>query len=386
MTIARVTMPLMLLLAGCAMRSGTGRPPSDEIWIVARTGQSAGGRVPQAPRLVAGTTVDAPPLVLDRTAVTGAVVGPFAALRVRQTYAGPDAATDGAFVLPLPVGAVPYDFVLTMGTRRIRAIVRPREEAEALHAAAARSGRTSSLLREENGVVVGIARLRASTPVDVELSYAQSAAWRAGAWELVVPRIPTGAVDLTLDVDAPAVVTVDSPTHAIARRPHGDGRVQVGLRDPATLRDADLRLRWAPASSDGTAVFARGARGAVAAIVLPPPAPDVAAVDWGTLDVDGTSQPARAEAGTPFVSSAWVAGGTPGSVRVTTVGAGRRLVRTLPIREVGGDAADALAVLQAAADVQALAGDRGTLRAVALRHGLLSSETALVAIDATPNR
>src|SRR5207249_9317185 len=121
---------------------------------------------PHAPRMLAGTTPDATPLA--RTDVQATVIGPFAALRVRQIYAGPERATEGAFVLPLPAAAVFHDLVVTLGRRHIRAIVRAREEAEAIYAAALRSGRVASLLREEDGVVLGMAHLPPRTPIHVK--------------------------------------------------------------------------------------------------------------------------------------------------------------------------------------------------------------------------
>src|SRR5205085_504260 len=120
---------------------------------------------------------------------------------------------------------------------------------EALYATALRSGRVASLLREQNGVVVGMANLAARTPIDVELSYAEWIPWRDGAWELVVPSIPAGNIGVTIDLDGVGpIATVESPTNTIDRTDAGDGRVRVSLRDPASLRHADFVLRYAAAS------------------------------------------------------------------------------------------------------------------------------------------
>src|SRR2546427_767462 len=114
MTIARRLAPLLLLLGACAKREAalprSVAPTDEEIWIIARAGETSGRTsTPHAPRMLAGTTPDATPLALERTDVQATVVGPFAALRVRQIYAGPERATEGAFVLPLPPAAVFHD-------------------------------------------------------------------------------------------------------------------------------------------------------------------------------------------------------------------------------------------------------------------------------------
>jgi hypothetical protein len=403
MTLAHRLTPLVVLLAACAAKapvlSRSSTPAADEIWIVARTDGTPGRTTPlQAPRMLAGTTAEATPLPLERTEVEGALVGPCAAIRMRQTYAGPDAATDGAFVLPLPHGATLYDLVLTIGSRHIRAIVRPREEAEALYATALRSGRVASLLREQNGVVVGMANLAARTPIDVELSYAEWIPWRAGAWELVVPSIPAGSVGVTIDLDGVGpIATVESPTHMIDRADAGDGRVRVGLRDPASLHDDDLVLRYSIAADpvpSGGVIVASGTRGTAAMLVLRPVARhgramafDVDTIDWGTLAVEGGARVTHVSAagpeGFPFVFSTRVISGSPGAARGMVVYTGRRSRLMLPIRAAPSLAADALPVLLASGELESVAGDRRALRDLALRYGLVSSETTLVAIDAT---
>ena len=403
MTIARRLAPLLLLLGACAKREAalprSVAPTDEEIWIIARAGETSGRTsTPHAPRMLAGTTPDATPLALERTDVQATVVGPFAALRVRQIYAGPERATEGAFVLPLPPAAVFHDLVVTLGRRHIRAIVRAREEAEAIYAAALRSGRVASLLREEDGVVLGMAHLPPRTPIHVEFSYAETMPWRDGAWELVVPRLPGGTVGARIDLDGlGAITTVESPTHAIRQTTDSGEQTSVVLREPATLRDADFVLRYAvdAHASPGAVVVSSGSRGTVAALILHPIAAGgrptalhLAAIDWGTLVVEGL--PASNAAvnvsvpeGRPLVLRARVLGGTPGTVRVTTLVAGRRRTRTFTAVAAPAEAVDLLPVLWASDAVRALWPDRDAMRDLALRYGVLSPVTALVAVDAT---
>jgi hypothetical protein len=77
-----------------------------------------------------------------------------------------------------------------------------------------------------------------------------------------------------------------------------------------------------------------------------------------------------------------VIGGTAGVVRVAiTTAGGRRSVLVLPVRTASPGIADALALLWA---TSVLPDDRDARRELALRYGLVSPDTALVAIDATP--
>ena len=79
MTIARRLAPLLLLLGACAKREAalprSVAPTDEEIWIIARAGETSGRTsTPHAPRMLAGTTPDATPLaqaVYDREVVLG---------------------------------------------------------------------------------------------------------------------------------------------------------------------------------------------------------------------------------------------------------------------------------------------------------------------------
>jgi hypothetical protein len=112
----------------------------------------------------------------------------------------------------------------------------------------------------------------------------------------------------------------------------------------------------------------------------------VSSIDWESLDVEGTPRKVwtifGVPAGAPAVVSAHVIGGTAGVVRVAiTTAGGRSSVVALPVRTAPPGIADALAVLWA---TSALPDDRDARRELALRYGLVSADTALVAIDGTP--
>ena len=182
-----------------------------------------------------------------------------------------------------------------------------------------------------------------------------------------------------------------------ARATIGEDRVRVGLREPATLRDGDFVLRYAVAadtSPGGGVAVSAGVRGSAAVLVLHPVvrqgrplAFGVDTIDWGTLAVEGGPRLlhviAASPEGVPFVLSGRVVGGTAGVVRVTMADAGRRSVRALPVRAAPAGAADALSILLASRELETLTDDRDARRELALRYGLVSSETALVVVDAT---
>src|SRR5207244_3623502 len=201
----------------------------------------------------------------------------------------------------------------------------------------------------------------------------------------------------------------DRPRRA---RTHHDGR-EPDACDPADHRLRRAHQRRPPRTCDAPRRRLRaplrrrrtrepGCRGrlvrqprTVAALILHPIAAGgrptalhLAAIDWGTLvveDVPASNAAVNVSVpeGQPLVLRARVLGGTPGTVRVTMLVAGRRRTRTFTAVAAPAEAVDLLPVLWASDAVRALWPDRDAMRDLALRYGVLSSVTALVAIDAT---
>jgi len=230
-------------------------------------------------------------LPLERTDVALDVVGPIAVGSVRQRFVNPyDHMIEAVYVFPLPHDAAVHDFVLTIGERRIRGVVREREEARQLYEAARAQGYTASLLSQErpNVFTQSVANIAPGHRIDVELAYLEPVdlvdGWHQLAFPMVVgPRynpvgydMGIGAVargapgtkngsssgqptdiqylrpeersghDVSLSVTLRAGLAlgrIESPSHGVTIEERADATV-VRLAAAEAIPNADFRLRW----------------------------------------------------------------------------------------------------------------------------------------------
>ncbi len=126
----------------------------EELWVIARAPES---------NAMDDDTVTRPdlraklkdrseeiPLPLAHTDVTARIAGYIAEVRVKQQYQNPySSKIEAVYVFPLPHDAAVSEFVMTIGKRRIRGIIRERKEAEELYEEAKRGGYVASLLTQE---------------------------------------------------------------------------------------------------------------------------------------------------------------------------------------------------------------------------------------------
>ena len=118
------------------------------------------------------------------------VTGPLARTELAQTFHNPyREPIEVEYLFPLPADAAVRDFVLTVGDRRIRGIVREREEARRIYVQARRQGYTASLLDEErpNLFRQHVANLAPRSDVEVQLTYVHLAAYQDGWHEYHLP-------------------------------------------------------------------------------------------------------------------------------------------------------------------------------------------------------
>ena len=107
---------------------------------------------------------------------------------------------EAVYVFPLPENAAVNEFVMTIGERRIRGIIRERAEAEEIYQAAKRQGHVASLLTQErpNIFTQSVANLEPGRLVDVAIQYFHTLAYDDGWYEFVFPMVvgprynPTG--------------------------------------------------------------------------------------------------------------------------------------------------------------------------------------------------
>src|SRR5690606_34765687 len=134
--------------------------PGEEVWIIAKSSVPAAPQddsSPGAGAMVATVYPDdmpeAPPrevpLPLEHTDVRAAVTGYVGTVDVTQQFANPfDEKIEAVYLFPLPEKAAVSEFVMTIGERRIRGILREREEAEAVYRQARAQGYQASLLTQ----------------------------------------------------------------------------------------------------------------------------------------------------------------------------------------------------------------------------------------------
>jgi Ca-activated chloride channel family protein len=132
------------------------------------------------------------PVPLKHTDVKASVVGYIASVDVKQQYQNPfDQKIEAVYVFPLPQNAAVNDFVMTVGSRHIRGIIRERHEAEKIYQEAKSQGYVASLLTQErpNVFTQAIANIEPGKRIDVEINYFNTLIYADGAYEFVFPMV-----------------------------------------------------------------------------------------------------------------------------------------------------------------------------------------------------
>ncbi|MBI3273387.1 MAG: VWA domain-containing protein [Planctomycetes bacterium] len=263
------------------------------------------------------------PVPLKHTDVQAHVSGYVGTVEVRQSFENPFAEKiEAEYVFPLPDDAAVTDFVMTVGERRIRGIIRPREEARQIYQEARAQGYTATLLDQERANVFTqkVANLEPGKAVDVNLTYFHCLPYVDGWYEFVFPMVvgprynppsttdgigavargcegasvqatevsylPPGARtghDIALRVDVDAGVPIEEvrcPTHAILDERPAPERATVRLAplDTVPNRDFVLRFKVAGRSLKARLLTHRDERGGFFSLLLYPPE-DLASIE-----------------------------------------------------------------------------------------------------------
>jgi Ca-activated chloride channel family protein len=224
---------------------------------------------------------------LQRTALAGRVVGPFADLSVTHTYrfgreqqAG---VVEAVYRFPLPGDAAVTGVSVRFGEVMIEATLAERAAGEEAYRQAVEAGRQAALLTREAADVftLQVAGIPPDVEVTVTTRYVQLARSEGDAWLLRVPLTtapryvrsdevgsrPAAGQPLamlrdpghrfTLDLRFAGAPEVASPTHRLVTTPEA-GALRVQLADGEVLPDRDCVLRW-PATSRGLELYAQDA-------------------------------------------------------------------------------------------------------------------------------
>ena len=135
---------------------------------------------------------DRVPLPLQHTAVDASVAGHVGTVKVRQQFANPfDAKMEAVYLFPLPERAAVSEFLMVIGDRTIRGIVREKEEAEAIYRHARAQGYRASLLmqRRPNIFEQKVANIEPGRAIDVDITYFHTLNYRDGWYSFVFPMV-----------------------------------------------------------------------------------------------------------------------------------------------------------------------------------------------------
>ena len=132
------------------------------------------------------------PLPLKHTAVDADVNGYIGTVNVKQEYENPyDTKIEAVYVFPLPEKAAVSEFLMVIGDRTIRGILREKEEAERIYREARRQGYQASLLvqRRPNIFEQKVANIEPGKAIDIDITYFHTLAYRDGWYSFVFPTV-----------------------------------------------------------------------------------------------------------------------------------------------------------------------------------------------------
>ena len=256
------------------------------------------------------------PLPLEHTDVRAQLTLAIGSVTVTQQYHNPyGGKIEAIYFFPLPDDAAVRDFFLQIGDRRIRGIIREREEASQIYLDARRQGHVATLMTQErpNIFTQRVANIEPGRRIDVSITYFHTLRYQEGEFTFIFPMVvgprynppdfhdgvgpvPAGAlgasrqrneiqylrpeqiaandISFEVDIDAGAEIgQISSPTHAIRTARPGGGKavVQLSPNDRIPNRDFVLRYRVGGEKiSAGLAVHRDETGGTFTMLVHPP--------------------------------------------------------------------------------------------------------------------
>jgi Ca-activated chloride channel family protein len=169
---------------------------ADELWVIYRPArEDRPGHDEQYPgtgTLMTRIEEREMPLPLKHTDVKASVTGYIASVDVTQQFENPySEKIEAVYVFPLPENGAVNEFVMQIGARRIRGIVRERAEAERIYTEAKHQGYTASLLTQErpNIFTQSVANIEPGKRIDISIRYYNTLTYLDGWYEFVFPMV-----------------------------------------------------------------------------------------------------------------------------------------------------------------------------------------------------
>ena len=132
------------------------------------------------------------PLPLKHTEVDASINGYISTVHVRQKFENPfDGKIEAVYLFPLPEKAAVSEFLMIIGERRIRGILRERQEAEAIYNEARSQGYQASLLVQHRPNVFEqkVANIEPGKAIDVDIKYFHTLSYSDGWYSFVFPTV-----------------------------------------------------------------------------------------------------------------------------------------------------------------------------------------------------
>src|SRR5262245_24174505 len=168
---------------------------AEEIWIIARSSDTTtqpSDASPGSGALMTKVDEKEIPMPLKHTDVRASVSGFIGSVEVVQQFQNPySSKIEAVYVFPLPHNAAVNEFIMTIGERRIRGIIRERKEAEEIYRQAKSQGYVTTLLTEErpNVFTQSVANIEPNKEIDVTIKYFHAMEYTDGWYEFVFPMV-----------------------------------------------------------------------------------------------------------------------------------------------------------------------------------------------------
>jgi hypothetical protein len=262
-----------------------GRLPggNEQLWIIEEPGQLQtrcfADSMPDAGMLLARRDNKfIVPIPLSHTSASAAISGHVATVEVVQQYRNLfDGRIDAAYLFPLPRNAAVNDFLITIGQRTIRGIIREKAEALRIYQAAKRAGYSAVYAGSgPSAIEQWVANIEPGKQIEVRIRYFHTIAYADGWYEWAFPLIvdprfgSPDAVGLPgahrpahrsgRDISLSVRLAAGSPIAKIASVNHAISTTRPSIRaaamvlEPAdAIPNKDFILRWQLADDPTTA-------------------------------------------------------------------------------------------------------------------------------------
>ncbi len=293
--------------------------PGTELWIIEKTSAAVEEEQKmESPRLMAVLPEDKKEIILplESTSVNARVSGYIATVDILQKYHNPyDSKIEAVYVFPLPQSAAVTDFIMIIGDRKIRGLVREKEEAKRIYEEAKDQGYHASILTQERPNIFKqkVANIEPGKRIDISITFFNPLHFRDGEFEFVFPTVvgprfnPPGQTDgigavgrgthnesgqstnvpylrpdeksahdisITVDIDAGvSIEKIYSHTHVIDvdRKTPSHAIVRLSQNDRVPDKDFVLRYRTSGKEVKTAMMFHKGEEGDYFSLLLQPP-------------------------------------------------------------------------------------------------------------------